>query len=518
MKIDISTVSKIVNVLILVGAIVAIVFAILLFNKREEFTQIRADSAATLMKITAMIDGKPAMTAEDLAIGKSPADVKPVLNKVETIVDKIVKQRNFIAENYVKDVNVLMEKQVVPEGQEPFVADYKSVVDYNNDGTVKRINEAVAERMDYFYERDGFLESFVREMTDALEMDVAIAKYSDINEVQKGTYDSIRDRANAFKDRRNLLIRYINEVAKKFPNSENFSLPETMQTLESLDSSLATNSENIDAYIANHNAVTDAFDKQKVRIRDLETELTSTIAARDEAVSRIANAEKRAEIAEAKAQELQKVLDPEGYLQKEAEQITRIDFGVLKDLTGKVTYVNSEYGYVTIDLGLLSQVKRDGNTLNIPLPQNALMSVATSLDPADARYVCKLQATDIKANATVATILPSPAGKISIPKVGDVVYFSANDIDVMRKKYEEEEAKKNAERLEKMRAQQDGDFVTTVGGEEDLSAGSEAASDSAEESPSDAFGTVDDSASDAEAEDSSEDEESSSEDDLGLDE
>lgn len=500
---NISTVSKIVNVLILVGAIVAIVFAVLLFQKREELTQIRADSAASLMKITALIDGEPALTSEEMAIGKSPADVKPVLAKVEATVDKIVKQRNFIAENYVKDVNLLMERQVVPEGEEPFAVDYKAVVAYDNEGNVKRINEAVSERMNYFYDRDALLQSFVRDMTDALEMDVAVAKYSDVNEVQKGTYDSIRDRANAFKERRNLFIRYINEVAKKFPNSENFSLPETMQTQESLDSSLAVNTENIDSYIANHNAVTDAFDKQKTRIRDLETELTATIAARDEAVTRVAAAEKRADIAEAKAQELQKVLDPEGYLAKEAEQIKRIDFGVLKDLTGKVTYVNAEYGYVTIDLGLLSKIKRDGNTLNIPLPQNALMSVATSLDPANAKYVCKIQATDIKPNASVATILPSPAGKITLPKVGDVVYFSANDISVLRKKFESEEAQRNAERLEKMKSQQDTDFVAIVGGEDVMepTAEEEAAFSNADSENSDAAAE-----SDSEAEETIEEE------------
>ena len=58
------------------------------------------------------------------------------------------------------------------------------------------------------------------------------------------------------------------------------------------------------------------------------------------------------------------------------------------------------------------------------MPANAIMTVATSLDPATAKFVCKIQVYQVAATRAMANILPGNA----FPKVGDIVYFSASDI------------------------------------------------------------------------------------------
>ena len=130
--------------------------------------------------------------------------------------------------------------------------------------------------------------------------------------------------------------------------------------------------------------------------------------------------------------------------------------------------MNEQYGYITVDIGSESNVVRSsGERLRAAVPEGALLTVATSLDPDTAKYVCKAQVIRIRANASVATILASPGGTFDYPKVGDVVFFSQADIATMKAAHEEAMRKKAEERAAAEQAQSLQDFNDIMTGEDE---------------------------------------------------
>ena len=135
-----SKASKVINIFIFVFAIVVVVFGVLLFQKREQITQARSDIAATVEKVSRQIDSSAAIPADDLKISKTPAEVKEAMVKLESAVNKIVKQRNAIAENLTDVTNTVLEKAYYGEGDEPFILESGSVTNYKlTDGTLADI-------------------------------------------------------------------------------------------------------------------------------------------------------------------------------------------------------------------------------------------------------------------------------------------------------------------------------------------------------------------------------------------
>ena len=125
-----SKASKIINIFIFVFAIVVVVFGVLLFQKREQITQARSDIAATVEKVSRLIDSSAVIPADDLKISKTPAEVKEAMVKLESAVDKIVKQRNAIAENLTDVTNTVLEKAFYDVGDEPFILESGEVTKY----------------------------------------------------------------------------------------------------------------------------------------------------------------------------------------------------------------------------------------------------------------------------------------------------------------------------------------------------------------------------------------------------
>ena len=74
-----SKASKIINIFIFLFAIVVVVFGVLLFQKREQITQARSDIAATVEKVSRLIDPSATIPADDLKISKTPAEVNEAM-------------------------------------------------------------------------------------------------------------------------------------------------------------------------------------------------------------------------------------------------------------------------------------------------------------------------------------------------------------------------------------------------------------------------------------------------------
>ena len=181
----------------------------------------------------------------------------------------------------------------------------------------------------------------------------------------------------------------------------------------------------------------EAVEKMKEENEALKKQLSEKEALLKKKDGEIAALTKELTDAKAEIKRLKKIIDPssdgeDGASQDNAQQM---DYAVIKRLVGKITYVNPTYGFVAIDLGTKSTVKmigvdgKEGNR-TVALPQNAIMTVATSLEPGDAKYVGRISVARIGTDSSIANVLPLPGS--TPPKVGDVVFFSESDLQQMR--------------------------------------------------------------------------------------
>ncbi|MBR3506615.1 MAG: hypothetical protein IKO02_06180, partial [Lentisphaeria bacterium] len=458
-----SKASKIINIFIFVFAIVVVVFGVLLFQKREQITQARSDIAATVEKVSRLIDPSATIPADDLKISKTPAEVKEAMVKLDSAVDKIVKQRNAIAENLTEVTNTVLEKAFYGEGDEPYILESGSVTNYKTtDATLAEIKTHIGERMEYFYVRDKHLSEFMSKDGANLGMPARNyafsadnAKLSNaLNELLAKTNDTV-ERMKAFRGHIVTVSNQISPDARELDlNSQEYSrlLRENVTTVEE--------------FVNEHKRLVKDNEELRIRVERAEVALGT-------ADENTANYKKVAEEVSQKLTEAEKeirrlrvIIDPTG--SGEGDDALNVNFTVLKDLVGKVVYVNEQYGYITVDIGSESTVIRsNGERLRAAVPEGALLTVATSLDPETAKYVCKAQGIRLRANAAVATVLASPGGSFSYPSVGDVVYFSQDDIATMKAAHAEKLRKEAEERAALEQAQSMQDFNDIMTGEDE---------------------------------------------------
>ena len=459
-----SKASKIINIFIFVFAIVVVVFGVLLFQKREQITQARSDIAATVEKVSRKIDSSAAIPADDLKISKTPAEVKEAMVKLESAVNKIVKQRNAIAENLTDVTNAVLEKAFYGEGDEPFIVESGSVTNYKTtDGTLAEIKTHIGERMEYFNVRDKHLSEFMSKDGANLGMPARNYAFSADNAKLANSLNELLTKTNDTVERMKAFRGHIVTVSGQIsPDSRELDL-----NSQEYNRLLRENVTTVEEFVNRHNQLIKDNEELRIRVERAEVGLSS-------ADENTANFKRIAEEASQKLTEAEKeirrlriIIDPTGA--GEDDEMRNINFNVLKDLVGKVVYVNEQYGYITVDIGSESSVTRsNGERLRAAVPEGALLTVATSLDPETAKYVCKAQVIRIRANASVATILASPGGSFNYPSVGDVVYFSQADIATMKAAHEEAMRKKAEERAAAEQAQSLLDFNDIMTGEDEI--------------------------------------------------
>ena len=459
-----SKASKVINIFIFLFAVVVVVFGVLLFQKREQITQARSDIAATVEKVSRLIDPSATIPADDLKISKTPAEVNEAMVKLDSAVNKVVKQRNAIAENLTDVTNTVLEKAFYGEGDEPYILELGEVTKYRGyDETLADIKTHIGERMEYFYVRDKHLSEFMSK--DGANLDMPARSYAfsadnaklanSLNELIAKTNDTV-ERMKAF---RNHIITVSSQIS---PDSRELDL-----NSQEYNQLLKENMTTVEEYVKDFLETKKQNEELRIRVMRAENQLgtaeedTSTYKrVAEEASKRVAELEKDVE-------RLKKIIDPTGFGDGE-DNALNINFNVLKDLIGKVVYVNEEFGYITIDIGSESEVIRSsGEHIRASVPEGALLTIATSLDPETAKYVCKAQVIRLRAKAAVATILASPGGTFDYPKVGDVVYFSQADIATMKAAREEEMRRKAEERIAAEREQSMQDFTDIMTGEDE---------------------------------------------------
>jgi hypothetical protein len=229
---------------------------------------------------------------------------------------------------------------------------------------------------------------------------------------------------------------------------------------------LKENVTTVEEFVNRHNQLIKDNEELRIRVERAEIGLGSAEEntanfkrVAEEAAQKLSEAEKE-------IRRLRTIIDPTG--SGEDDEMRNINFNVLKDLVGKVVYVNEQYGYITVDIGSESEVVRSsGERIRATVPEGALLTVATSLDADTAKYVCKAQVIRLRAKAAVATILAPPGGSFDYPSVGDVVYFSQADIATMKAAHDEAMRKKAEERAAAEREQSMQDFNDIMTGEDE---------------------------------------------------
>ena len=458
-----SKASKIINIFIFVFAIVVVVFGVLLFQKREQITQARSDIADTVEKVSRKIDSSAVIPADDLKISKTPAEVKEAMVKLESAADKIVKQRNAIAENLTDVTNTVLEKAFYGEGDEPYILESGSVTNYKTtDATLAEVKTHIGERMEYFYVRDKHLSEFMSKDGANLGMPARSYAFSADNAKLANALNELIAKTNDTVERMKAFRGHIVTVSSQIsPDSKELDL-----NSQEYNQLLKENITTVEEYVNRHNELIKDNEELRIRVMRAETQLGTaeedTSAYRrtaEEATRKLADAEKE-------IRRLKTIIDPTGF--GEDSEALNINFSVLKDLVGKVVYVNEDYGYITVDIGSESEVIRSsGERIRASVPEGALLTVATSLDPDTAKYVCKAQVIRLRAKAAVATILATPGGSFDYPSVGDVVYFSQGDIATMKTAHEEAMRKKAEERAAAEREQSLQDFNDIMTGEDE---------------------------------------------------
>ena len=460
-----SKASKVINIFIFVFAIVVVVFGVLLFQKREQITQARSDIAATVEKVSRQIDPSASIPADDLKISKTPAEVKEAMVKLESAVNKIVKQRNAIAENLTEVTNTVLEKAFYAEGDEPFIVEDGSIAsDYRTyDKTLTDIKTHIGERMEYFYVRDKHLSDFMSKDGANLGMSARSYAFSADNAKLANSLNELLTKTNDTVERMKAFRGHIVTVSGRIsPDSKELDL-----NSQEYNRLLRENVTTIEEFVNRHNQLIKDNEELRIRVERAEVGLSSAdenTAVYKKLVDELSDKNTKLE---EEVRRLRHIIDPTG--SGEDDELRNINFNVLKDLVGKVVYVNEQYGYITIDIGSESNVIRsNGERLRAAVPEGALLTVATSLEPDTAKYICKAQVIRIRANASVATILASPGGSFSYPSVGDVVYFSQSDISTMKTAHEEAMRKKAEERAAAEQAQSLQDFNDIMTGEDEI--------------------------------------------------
>ncbi len=450
-----SNANKIINVLVLVAAVAAVVLGIMLFNKREDVAAGRAKMAeaiaANTSKLIAEQDKKnmqrQAVKAEDMAISKTAEELAAPLKKFDAAAKKIAQQRDDLAK-YALELTAIISGGKNMEG---FSAE--NLADYTlNQDEAQKLTDRVTERAEQSKAVNAAFVAAIQSMNGKLKMDELDAAKLD-TVTPDLTYLSARADAIAAKaqdqaERNELYSQHVKALASimsadepaldsadyaNLLSEQRVAFETKMREYNDLAAAKKTLTEQLEAANAKVADNSTAVENSKKAAVILEKELA---AAKNE-IKRLNNI-----IAPAMAK-----VSEQG---KGEEQIAlNTNFNQLKKVQAKVLFADPANSFVVISLGQKVQVEsKDDNgkavKTDVQIPPNAVLTVASSLDPAKAKFAGKIQITSAGDKESVANILPSPGA--AVPVIGDIVYFSSYDLEAVRQE--------NEKRLADMRAKE----------------------------------------------------------------
>lgn len=412
--------SRIFNILVLLAAIAAAVFAYMLWEKREQITRSRIDTGKAIEQVALTLDPDSTIQAKDMAIEKTPDQVNKVLTQLSDISRKIVNQRNDIAAGLIAfEKNVLKDDS---QGAADAVVAFGTTAD-----SIADIDKRVKARIAYHDMRKDIiidaLENFIKVYDLEAELDKeTIDNFNAGNDTLRTELAKIKDKSSTTLNQRNEFAGNAVEIASVLNLDEpDFEVDVTSSNTKLLDG--------VKTYAQTHQNLVETHKTTIGRLADANEEVAAKLAEIDKLNKEVTKGEHQ--IAELKNQ-IRIITGTSEF--GAINDMNRFDFALLNQVQGKVIHVDPNLGFIVVGTGESIPVKAmlDGKEeiKNINIPGNAIMTVATSLDPENAAYVCKAQAFKVVNNMTFANIIPNSTTS-TLPKVGDVIFFSQPDIKQM---------------------------------------------------------------------------------------
>ena len=445
-----STANRILSVLVLLASIGAIVLATMLFNKREgvvagrnNMAQAIADNSNKMSKTATENPKKVEIDPAEMGVDKGQ-DVLGALKKFDDVTKAILKQRNELAAQVVELTSILAEHNSdngeYAEFQSADLADVKT-----NAEKFAEI-KAKAEKVIALYKqtRESYIAA-VKLFENALNMQTM---GDSVLDPKNPDFSAIDAGLRAMDQKIRLMYSHITSLNDIVP--DDYKVKDGSMSAEDYKSYLQDQKTNMEAFKARFDQLVKQVEELTAKVEELTAKVEKLTEERDqykanfeaerEAKEKLQNEnnqlnEKLSKI-EKKLKDMEKMGiaaapagAPAGAAAAPTPAQVSLQAAALNKVEGKIIYVDKESGFVVLNIGSETQVEvkdAKGNKVKtaVVMPANAIMTVATSLDPATAKFVCKIQVYQVAATRAMANILPGNA----LPKVGDIVYFSASDI------------------------------------------------------------------------------------------
>ena len=478
--------NRILNILVLLLALGAATGSFFLFQKREQITKGRQMMSEAVVKTVKTIDPAAKISVEEMSIAKPAADLAAPLKVLEDNTKKIVDQRNKIAAAVAEISNAVMgwsgdkakkgeefadyaattpPPPPAEEAADPKApADSKAPADPKAPANPKAApapkapaapvetlleqnTKMVVARGKYYIDRNLKVQNGINRLVDALKgKRISPADFTPDgdknNQKLVANFDALLARARMFVHRYNSFETHLSKVAKALK----------FKTKPALSHSLSNGV--FDKNLKVHMAYTRAFaeekeklekenSKLKTEIKDLNDQIADLTKQLRNEQKKVADRSNQLEKARKEIDRLKDIIDPtwrEREGRKGDKIVVKDETPLLRKLRGKVTHVNEKFGFVTVNLGQNNEfedIKIDVDTgkqvptkRKVGIPTDAVMTVATSLEPGKADYVCRLVVLRVGKDATIANIVAN--GGSRMPKVGDIVFFSESDVKQMK--------------------------------------------------------------------------------------
>lgn len=413
------TLNRIVNIVVLVLAVVAVVFGTLLFKKRDELRN-RGDKMAIAINAVAsnldknsetdytkaldpsrleLVPEKPGFAAENAKKSlyhNNYANLENVLGPFKTQSQAIVLQRDILGTT-LKQVADTLE---IPETFAP--TQFQSIQTY--DETKSKLVGYVAKVND----RDNALIDQIARSAGVIGFSVQGEALKNLDDYA-GPLGEFGTKVEALKKRSDTYGSHITRICQILE----LSAPSLLG--EDYASSLT----NVETAVR---GVKDEFERTKVELADTKRQLEETRDRLRQTEEKYAQLE--AQYAKVK-KELESILG--GGHEEDPGRGGPAQF--VKKLKGTVIEVNRKWDFVVIDLGSENKMtvpagKDKTREIVVPLPQNWVMTAAR-----DDNFLAKLKIIRVNQNCAIADILPEQ--RKSDIQVGDQVYFGDDALSEM---------------------------------------------------------------------------------------
>ena len=444
--------NRILNILVLIAALGAAVCAFFLFQKREQITKGRQMMSEAVVKTVKTIDPAAKISVDDMSIAKPAADLAAPLKVLEDNTQKIVDQRNKIAASVAAISNSVMGwKDAKAKKGEDF-SDYAAVVaSTDKDGkavasSLDQNTALVSARGKYYIDRNSKVQAGINQLVNTLKgKRISPADFTPDgdkdNKKLVANMNALVARARMVMNRYSAFSRQFAQIAKSMGFKDD-SLDVNLKDVD-FNKNLNKYVTNVKKFVAEKKKLEAENKRLKGQIANLNKQIGSLNNKVNAEKKNVAKLNGDLTKAQKEIERLKDIIDPtwrEREGQKNVAKTAVDETPLLRKLRGKIVSVNEKFGFVVINLGKVNKfedIKIDIDTgkevptvRKVGVPEYGILTVASSLDPGKADYVCRLTVLRVGNDSSIANIIVTRGGRM--PKVGDVVFFSESDVRQMK--------------------------------------------------------------------------------------